>query len=70
MVWRFSMPETFLDNFVRTAKEDELHKLVVSNMDYIKELLALYDGFKSMYRFFDFDYDDDLLDDPTGCFQC
>lgn len=68
MVWRFSMPETFLDNFVRTAKEDELHKLVVSNMDYIKELLALYDEFKLMYRFFD--YDDDFLDDPPGCFQC
>lgn len=62
------MPETFLDNFVRTAKEDELHKLVVSNMDYIKELLALYDEFKSMCRFFD--YDDDFLDDPPGCFQC
>ena len=62
------MPETFLDNFVRTAKEDELHKLVVSNTDYIKELLALYDEFKSMYRFFD--YDDDLLDDPPGCSQC
>ena len=68
MVWRFSMPETFLDNFVRTAKEDELHKLVVSNMDYIKELLALYDEFNLMYRFFD--YDDDFLDDPPGCFQC
>lgn len=62
------MPETFLDNFVRTAKEDELHKLVVANMNYIKELLALYDEFKSMYRFFD--YDDDFLDDPPGCFQC
>ena len=62
------MPETFLDNFVRTAKEDELHKLVVSNMDYIKELLALYDEFKLMYRFFD--YDDDFLDGPPGCFQC
>ena len=62
------MPETFPDNFVRTAKEDELHKLVVSNMGYIKELLALYEEFRSMYRFFD--YDDDLLDDPPGCFQC
>ena len=62
------MPETFLDNFVRTVKEDELHKLVVANMNYIKELLALYDEFKSMYRFFD--YDDDFLDDPPGCFQC
>ena len=62
------MPETFLDNFVRTAKEDELHKLVVANMSYIKELLALYDEFKSMYRFFD--YDDDFLNDPPGCFQC
>ena len=62
------MPETFLDNFVRTAKEDELHKPVVSNMDYIKELLALYDEFKLMHRFFD--YDDNFLDDPPGCFQC
>ena len=62
------MPETFLDNFVRTAKEDELQKLVVANMDYIKELLTLYDEFKSMYRFFD--YDDELLGDPPGCFQC
>lgn len=69
MVWRFSMPETFLDNFVRTAKEDELQKLVVANMDYIKELLALYDGFKSMYRFFDYD-DESFLSDPPGCFQC
>ena len=60
------MPETFLDNFVRTAKEDELHKLVVSNMDYIKELLALYDEFKSMHRFFDGSF----LSDPPGCFQC
>ena len=63
------MPETFLDNFVRTAKEDELHKLVVSNMDYIKELLALYDEFRSMYRFFDYD-DEEFLKDPPGCFQC
>lgn len=63
------MPETFLDNFVRTAKEDELHKLVVSNMDYIKELLALYDEFRSMYRFFDYD-DEEFLRDPPGCFQC
>lgn len=63
------MPETFLDNFIHTTSDDKLQKLVVSNMDYIKELLALYDGFKSMYRFFDFDYDD-LLDDPPGCFQC
>ena len=69
MVWRFSMPETFLDNFVRTAKEDELHKLVVSNMGYIKELLALYDEFRSMYRFFDYD-DEEFLRDPPGCFQC
>lgn len=46
------MPETFLDNFIRTAKEDELHKLVVVNVDYIKELLELYDEFKSMHRFF------------------
>ena len=63
------MPETFLDNFVRAAKEDELHKLVVSNMDYIKELLALYDEFRSMYRFFDYD-DEEFLRDPPGCFQC
>ena len=63
------MPETFLDSFIRTAKEDELHKLVVSNMGYIKELLALYDEFRSMYRFFDYD-DEEFLRDPTGCFQC
>lgn len=62
------MPETFLDNFVRTAKEDELQKLVVANMDYIKELLALYDEFRSMHRFFD--YDEEFLKDPPGCFQC
>lgn len=62
------MPETFLDNFVRTAKEDELQKLVVANMDYIKELLTLYDEFKSMHRFFDYD-DEDFLSDPPGCFQ-
>lgn len=63
------MPETFLDNFVRTAKEDELQKLVVANMDYIKELLALYDEFRAMYRFFDYD-DEEFLRDPPGCFQC
>lgn len=63
------MPETFLDNFIRTAKEDELHKLVAANVDYIKELLELYDEFKSMHRFFDFD-DESFLSDPPGCFQC
>lgn len=63
------MPETFLDNFIRTAREDELHKLVVVNVDYIKELLELYDEFKSMHRFFDFD-DESFLSDPPGCFQC
>lgn len=63
------MPETFLDNFVRTAKEDELQKLVVANMDYIKELLALYDEFRAMHRFFDYD-DEEFLRDPPGCFQC
>lgn len=62
------MPENFLDSFIRTTSDGKLQKLVMANMDYIKELLALYDGFKSMYRFFD--YDDDLLDDPPGCFQC
>ena len=63
------MPETFLDSFIRTAKEDELHELVVANMDYIKELLALYDEFKSMHRFFDY-CDENFLSDPPGCFQC
>lgn len=61
------MPETFLDNFIHTTSDDKLHKLVVSNMDYIKELLALYDEFKSMRRFFDYD---EFLEDPPGCFQC
>lgn len=61
------MPETFLDSFIRTTKDDELQKLVASNMDKFKKVLTLYDEFKSMYRFFD---EDDLLDDPPGCFQC
>lgn len=60
------MPETFLDNFIHTTSDDKLQKLVVSNMDYIKELLALYDEFKSMHRFFD----ESFLSDPPGCFQC
>lgn len=62
------MPETFLDNFIHTTSDDKLQKLVVDNMDEFNRILTLYDEFKSMYRFFD--YDDDLLDDPPGCFQC
>ena len=62
------MPETFLDSFIRTTSDSKLQKLVADNMEYIKELLALYDGFKSMYGFFD--YGDGLLGDPPGCFQC
>ena len=61
------MPETFLDSFIRTTRDDELQKLVASNMDKFKKVLTLYDDFKSMHRFFD---EDDLLDDPPGCFQC
>ena len=62
------MPETFLDRFIRTTSDSKLQKLVADNMDYIKGLLALYDEFKLMHRFFD--YDDDFLNDPPGCFQC
>ena len=62
------MPETFLDSFIRTTSDSKLQKLVADNIDEFNRILTLYDGFKSMYRFFD--YDDDLLDDPPGCFQC
>lgn len=67
MVWRFSMPETFLDNFIRTTSDDKLQKLVVDNMDEFNRILTLYDEFKSMCRFFD---GDEFLKDPPGCFQC
>lgn len=62
------MPETFLDRFIRTTSDGKLQKFVVDNMDELNRILTLYDEFKSMYRFFD--YDGDLLDDPPGCFQC
>lgn len=62
------MPETFLDSFIRTTSDSKLQKLVVDNLDEFNRILTLYDEFKSMRRFFD--YDDDLLDDPPGCFQC
>lgn len=61
------MPETFLDSFIRTTRDVELQELVTSNMDKFKKVLTLYDDFKSMYRFLD---EDDLLDGPSGCFQC
>lgn len=65
------MPETFLDSFIRTTSDSKLQKLVVDNMDEFNRILTLYDEFKPMYRFFDFDYDDeDFLSDPPGCFQC
>ena len=62
------MPETFLDSFIRTTRDDELQKLVASNMDKFKKVLTLYDEFKSMYRFFD--EGELLFSDPPGCFQC
>ena len=52
------MPETFLDSFIRTTSDVKLQKLVADNMD----------EFKSMCRFFD--YDEEFLRDPPGCFQC
>lgn len=60
------MPETFLDSFIRTTRDDELQKLIVSNMDAFKKVLTLYDNFKSHY----IDEDDLLYNDPPGCFQC
>lgn len=63
------MPETFLDNFIRTTSDDKLQKLVVDNMDEFNRILTLYDEFKSMCRFFDYD-DESFLSDPPGCFQC
>lgn len=63
------MPETFLDNFIRITRDDKLQKLVVDNMDEFNRILTLYDEFKSMHRFFDFD-DESFLSDPPGCFQC
>ena len=62
------MPETFLNNFIRTTSDDKLQKLVVDNMDEFNRILMLYDEFRSMYRFFD--YDESFLSDPPGCFQC
>lgn len=61
------MPETFLDNFIRTTSDDKLQKLVVDNMDEFNRILTLYDEFKSMRGFFDCD---EFLKDPPGCFQC
>ena len=61
------MPETFLDRFIRTTSDSKLQKLVVDNMDEFNRILALYDEFKSMCRFFDYD---EFLKDPPGCFQC
>lgn len=61
------MPETFLDNFIHTTSDDKLQKLVVDNMDEFNRILTLYDEFKSMYRFFDYD---EFPEDPPGCFQC
>lgn len=69
MVWRFLMPETFLDSFIRTTSDGKLQKLVVDNMDEFNRILALYDEFKLMHRFFDYG-DEDFLSDPPGCFQC
>lgn len=63
------MPETFLDSFICTTSDSKLQKLVADNMDEFNRILTLYDEFKSMYRFFDYD-DEDFLDDPPGCFQC
>ena len=63
------MPETFLDSFIRTTSDSKLQKLVVDNMDEFNRILALYDEFRSMYKFFDYD-DDEFLSDPPGCFQC
>ena len=62
------MPETFLDRFIRTTSDGKLQKLVVDNLDEFNRILALYDEFKSMHRFFD--YDESFLSDPPGCFQC
>ena len=61
------MPETFLDSFIRTTSDDKLQKLVVDNMDEFNRILTLYDEFKSMCRFFDYD---EFLKDLPGCFQC
>ncbi len=68
MVWRFSIPETFLDSFIRTTSDSKLQKLVADNMDEFNRILTLYDEFKLMHRFFD--YGDEFFDDPPGCFQC
>ena len=62
------MPETFLDRFIRTTSDGKLQKLVVDNLDEFNRIFALYDEFRSMHRFFD--YDDEFFDDPPGCFQC
>ena len=62
------MPETFLDSFIRTTGDSKLQKLVVDNMDEFNRILTLYDEFRSVYKFFD--YDDEFLSDPPGCFQC
>lgn len=61
------MPETFLDNFIRTTSDYKLQKLVADNMDEFNRILTLYDEFKSMCRFFDYD---EFLKDSPGCFQC
>ena len=63
------MPETFLDSFIRTTGDSKLQKLVADNMDEFNRILTLYDEFKSMCRFFDYD-DESFLSDPPGCFQC
>ena len=63
------MPETFLDSFIRTTSDSKLQKLVADNMDEFNRILTLYDEFRSMYRFFDYD-DEEFLRDPLGCFQC
>lgn len=62
------MPETFLDSFIRTTSDSKLQKLVADNMDEFNRILTLYDEFRSMCKFFD--YDDEFLSDPPGCFQC
>ena len=62
------MPETFLDSFIRTTSDSKLQKLVADNMDEFNRILTLYDEFRSMYKFFD--YDEEFLRGPPGCFQC
>lgn len=61
------MPEDFLKNLKRTTSNPLLKSLVEHEGSAILDILYLYDEWKASKGWYD---DEDLLEDPPGCFQC